>query len=410
MGFFDQFKKNTDKSEKAVSTPAQPETATADKPENLLIEPTLDRKELLAMVAEKCAGGEMQNDSLWYPEYRLRLKLEFGQMAHGNNMYNVQLLFIVQHPWFDEEMVESCAGVGKTPDEAMKRGTENFCAVVFTFLLAAFKCDCDNWLTADIMGRKCNFRIPCTRANMHMGDGESVDLWELIKDEIPHYLGTKRCYWVKLFSSSLNGIPNCEARINGIVYPDLTEILEKDVISRNHAISGFSSDKTFILLIQKEETYQPCPFTKQEVGELTFRAIRLYQNVDNEESRSKTDAMVRELAPNDSVAMEVISFLPEIFAHMVVQFRDNDTLIPVVNRGKPEIELKKSQVRSYGYIEDAVEQYLRKQRPSKEEINQILAMSAKFHAISEAIQNGAKIENLRLSQLVYFVNEKYIPW
>lgn len=381
-----------------------------ENPENLLIQPTLDSKELLAMVAEKCAGGEMQGDSLWYPEYRLRLKLAFGQMAKANHMYRVQLLFIVHHPWFDEELVESCAGVGKTPDEAMKRGTENFCSVVFTFLLAAFKCDCDNWLTADIMGRKCDFRIPCTRANMHMGDGEGVDLWELVKDEMPHYLGTKRCYWVKLFSSSLNGIPNCEARINGIVYPDLTEILEKDVIERNHAVSGFSSDKTFLLLIQKEETYQDCPFTKQEVGELTFRAIRLYQNIKSEYTVEKTNAMIRELAPNDSVAMEVISFLPEIFAQMVVQFRDNDTLIPVVNRGKPEIHLKKSQVRTYGYIEDAVEQYLRKQQPEEDEIKQILAMSSKFHAISQAIENGSKIENLRLSQLVYFVNENYVPW
>ncbi len=410
MGLFDQFKKNTNKPEKDVK-PSE-KTASADEKQEkaLLIEPTLDKTELLAIVAEKCKGAEVQGDSLWYPEYRLRLRLEFGQMAHANGMYNVQLLFIVHHAWFDEELVESCAGVGKTPDEAMTRGTENFCAVVFTFLLAAFKCDCDNWLTADIMGRKCEFRIPCTRANMHMGIGESVDLWELVKDEMPHYLGTKRCYWVKLFSSSLNGIPNCEARINGIVYPDLTEILEKDVIKRNHAKLGFSSDKTFLLFIQKEETYQPCPFTKQEIGELTFRAIRLFQNIASEYTAEKANAMIRELSPNDSVAMEMISFLPEIFAQQVVQFRDNDTLIPVVNRGKPEIQLKKSQVRTYGYIEDAVEQYLRKQKPDNEEIGQILAMSSKFHAISQAIQNGSQIENLRLSQLVYFVNENYVPW
>ena len=110
------------------------------------------------------------------------------------------------------------------------------------------------------------------------------------------------------------------------------------------------------------------------------------------------------------LGIELVSFLPEIVAQQVVQFRDNDTLIPVVDRGKPEFELKKSQVRSFGYISDAVAQYLRKQRPTKDEIYQILALSAKFHALSEAIEKGAKLEDLRMSQLVYFVDSAYHIW
>ena len=60
---------------------------------------------------------------------------------------------------------------------------------------------------------------------------------------------------------------------------------------------------------------------------------------------------------------------------------------------------------------DAVEQYLRKQHPTQEEIHHILRISGKFEVLTRAMQDkGIKAEDLRLSQLVYFVNDNYHVW
>ena len=377
----------------------------------LLVEPTLDRREVVALLDAECPGGENAGEWLLFREHDLQVSVDFGSMQSNRDksVWSVQLLFIAQHPFFDEDLVESVVGVGKTPDDAIRNGAHNICIGVLPFVTAAFGCDCDNWIESDVMGRKYRFRIPCTRGNLHAGGGEATDLWELVQEELPKYLGTKRCYWVKLFSACVNGIPNCEARVNGTVYPELTDVLYKDA-AKHHDESGYSSDKVFVLLIQDEKTYTPCQFTKQEVGEMTFKALRLFQNIVDEESAQKMKELIVSLAPTYDLGLELLTFTPEAFANQVVQYRDSDKLMPVINRGKPEHVLTKAQVRSYGYIEDAVFQYLHKAKPSEEEIKQILAVSAKFHAISEGLENGAKLEDLRLSPLVYFVRDTYRVW
>lgn len=379
------------------------------QPQPLLIQPTLDKAELLQIVTERCPGAEMQGDWLLYRKNMLRLTIEFGEMRRIEETYCVQLLFIVQHPWFDEDMVETVDGFGGDPDDAMRSGTEQFCTYVMPYLMQAFDCKGEEFLTADLRGHRHTFRIPEQMGVLHTGEGQETDLFAIVKDALPSYLGTKRCYWVKLYSSVMNGNVICGAMINGTISPGLTELLYKEIIPRRQTVR-FSSDKEFVLLIQNEDTWKPCPFTKQEVGELVFRAFKVMQEIKDENSSKEISAAIRHAAPNLSVGTEIVAFLPEVLCQQVVQFMDNEHLMPVVNYGKPDCELKKSQVRSYGYIEDAIFQYLRKQKPTQDEINQILAMSGKFHAISEGIRKGIKLEALKLSQLVYFVDESYEVW
>ena len=399
MGQFDTFRKDSEKQ-------------GTSEAESLLIEPKLDRKEIAALLHEECPGGELADVWVLFKEHNLRVTVDFGSMQSNpdKTVWSVQLLFIAQHPsYFDEDLVESVIGVGKTPDDAIRNGVQNIITGTLPSVLAAFGCESDEWIEADVMGRNYRFRVPCNRANQHAGEGEVTDLWEIVKETLPKYLGTKRCYWVKLYSACVDGVPNCEARINGTVYPDLTDVLYREAV-KSRDKSRYVSDKVFVLLIQDDATYTPCGFTKQEVGEMAFRALRLLQNIEDEESARKVQDMIVSLAPTHDLGLELLSFLPEIFACQVVQYRDNDSLMPVIDRGKPEIELKKSQVRSYGYIEDAVFQYLHKVRPSEDEIKQVLATSAKFHAISEGIEKGAKLEDMRLSPLVYFVDRNYRVW
>lgn len=377
--------------------------------ENAILEPTLDKPEIIAILDKECPGGKNAGEWLLFREHDLRVTVEFGEMTAANGMYSVQLLFIAKHPFFDEDLVESVVGVGPTPDDAIRIGAKNMAQEALVSVIRSFDSVAEPLPPTHIMGKEYRFHVPKTRGMLHIGQTEPTDLWELIEDKLPQYLGTKRCYWVSMFSACVNGIPQCEVRINGDVVNDLTDILLTDAI-KHKDVKGYTADKMFVLITQDEETYTPCPYTKQDAGEATFRAMRLFQHIRDEETVRKYHSEILNICPARNLGIELVSFLPEIVAQQVVQFRDNDTLIPVVDRGKPEFELKKTQVRSYGYISDAVAQYLRKQNPPKEEINQILALSAKFHALSEAIEKGAKLEDLRMSQLVYFVDGAYQVW
>jgi len=373
------------------------------------LSPPQQRKELLSAVMEHCPGAVWEGDALHYPGQALRVALEFGQTGSQEDRFSAQLLFILHHDWFDEELVESCASIGHSLEEAMKACAEEFSESVLKSVLASFDDTHQETFTADVMNEKHIFHVPDEIPVMHKGKGAPADLFGIIKDKISGYLGKKRAYWVKLYSADMGDKQFCEARINGVVYPDLTDLLYQEIFRRSDR--QISIDKLFLLFTQDSATFKPCPFTKQNVGELTFMTLDLLKQITDETSRQNVTEEIRKFCPEYSIFVELISFLPEIAAQKIVDFRDNDGLIPVINRGKPEFMLKKSQVRSYGYMEDAFDQYLRKRVPSQEEIDNLLRLSSKFEVIIRAMQNDeVKIQDLRLSELVYFVNEHYYIW
>lgn len=374
-----------------------------------ILPPEEQRKILLNIVAELCPGAVRDGDALYYSRHDLHVRLEFGQTSSHENRFSAQLLFILRHPWFDEDLVESCASMGNSLEVAMKACTEEFAQSVLQAVLDALAHPGTETITAKIIHQKYVFHVPENHILLHKGNGSPIDLWDAVKEKIPEYLGTKQVYWIKLFSADMGDKQFCEARINGTVYPDLTDLLYQELLSRKDR--QISIDKLFLMLIQDEQTYQPCPFTKQNVGDLTFLALDKLTEATDEDAHQKAVHEIHQLCPDYSIAMELVAFLPEITAQIVVNFRDNDALIPVFNYGNPEFELKKSQVRSYGYMADAVEQYFRKYQPSQEEVYRLLRISGKFETISRALQDDSiKIEDLRLSQLVYFVSDQYQVW
>ena len=372
------------------------------------LSPEEQRKILLALISEHCPGAVMEGDTLHYTGQALHVALEFGKVHSHENRFSTQLIFILRHDWFDEELVESCASLGDSLEDAMKACTAEFSESVLKSVLYSLDNPGSEVIASEIIGKKYKFHVPEQHLVLHKGKGKNIDPWETVKDKIPEYLGTKRVYWIKLFSADMGEKQFCEARINGIVYPDLTDLLYQELLSRKDR--QISINKLFIVLIQDAETYEPCPFTKQNVGDLTFLALDKMTDITDEASKAKIFREIAKFCPDYSIAIELIAFLPEIVSQYVVNYRDSDALIPVFDYGKPEYELKKSQVRSYGYMADAVEQYIRKHQPSPEELENLLRISGKFETVSRSLRENIGIEDLRLSQLVYFVSKNYRVW
>ncbi len=361
------------------------------------------------MIAEYCPGAIMEGNALHDTQHALHIAVEFGQIGSHEGRFSAQLLFILSHDWFDEDLVESCASIGNSLEEAMKACTQEFSECVLKSVLTALDQKESETITADLMGKKYLFHVPPMRTAMHKGKCPPADLWNAVQDKIPEYLGTKRVYWIKLYSADMGNRQFCEARINGTVFPDLTDLLYQEIFRRKDR--QISIDKLFLVFIQDHSTYRKCPFTKQDVGELTFMTLDRLLEITDDDSHRKILPEIMKFCPDSSIYTELTVFLPEIAAQKLIDFRDNDALMPVVNYGKPEYELKKSQVRSFGYMEDAFEQYLRKRQPSRDELMNLIRQSGKFEVMTRAIQDEAiKIQDLRMSQLVYFVDQNYHVW
>ncbi len=410
MGLFNKSKKNREKlSEKNNIIRAD---AIAASPVPVKQKSTVSVSQLLEIVKEKCDGAQWQGDKhLVYKDVDLSLTVKIGECGGAGNRFSAQLLFVLEHPYFDDELVESSVGVGSSIDEAMKIAAESFCASVLTFIIAALKCTGEETITTTIDGNEHIFHIPCTRAIHHYGlkSDKPADLWNIVKNRIPQYLGTKKAYWIKLYSSYTGQNSACEVRINGIVYPDITDLLYKAAAVKDNSAT-FSSDKQFILLIQDDSTYKSCPFDIEQVRELTWEAIEKMKTIHDKETHKSVFEDIRESTPITSLGRELCAFIPEIYSQVIVNYRDSDGIMPVIDRNVKSTVYMKSQIRSYGYIQYAIYRYLEKYRPSSEENIKILTLSAKFGAVNKAVGDGAKLEDLRMSALGYPVDEDYVIW
>lgn len=363
--------------------------------------------ELLAIIAQRVPDSVPHAGGLLYP-CGLVLTIDTGSMQTVAGAWTAQVLFIAQHDWFDEAMVISIAGTGRSADEALQNAANQYASAYLPAILKAFDGGRQS-IEADIPGNVHRFAIPDSRPVLHTGEGDPVELWRLIAAEMPHYIGTKRAYWIEMTASAVNGRADAEVRVNGAVCHRLSDILFEDLTKRSAGAAGYCSDKQLVMLLQHADTVTECPYDKQRVGDLTFRAFRLMQNIRDEKTMRATQRDILALTAVRPLAEELLAFLPEITAQLVVQYRDNDGLIAMPEHGA-HFRLNRTQVRSYGYIEDALIQYLRKQQPERREINQVLAASAKFHAVAEAMKKGVKLEDFRVSELAYKVGEDYLVY
>ncbi len=365
----------------------------------------------LKYVADRFPGAVFSDNTVTFPEYGLTVKLRMGEMTPINSNYTVQMIYILEHEYFEENMTESVAGFGSTPYAAMKMGAESFCTGVLHFILAALKCDGEETVTAKVMNDEQIFRVPCTMGMFHVGERfmSGGDFWHLLKDQIVGYLGKKKAYWIKLYAAWSGDHLTVEARINNTVYPELTEELRK-VVRKPAEPIPYGADKQFILLIQKDETYEKAPYTHDQVKDLVYDTIERMKEIDSSESYNAIAGRIYDDCPVKSLAREMIAFIPEIYCCVVLNTGERDGIIALDSNTGKQWEMKRSQLRGYGWIDGAVYRYIREKAPSKEENMKILGISSRFKSAYQAITKGAKLEDLVFSEMMYRIDEDYIAY
>lgn len=115
-----------------------------------------------------------------------------------------------------------------------------------------------------------------------------------------------------------------------------------------------------------------------------------------------------EMTGNKSVAAEVRIFIPEIFAKLTLGYQEGDSLF--VMQDDSSIEIKKTQLRSYFYIQQVVLEYFAT-RPPKEDVQQIVVNSVAFRELKKANEQGHEPKDLFVPGTSFKIGvENYKVW
>lgn len=336
------------------------------------------------------------------------IDVKIGKQEEKEDVNLLQALFIVEHDDFDEPLLEPVDAQGTTKDDAAKMAADIFYGAV--------------WHPLDqSMFKKNPVNIPVTYLNQHYDfdmyaqsivrigtspDEKPVMLINGIINQMPKYLGSKKYYWVRIYLAKHKDREIIEVRVNNSVCVELAKPY-KPYIDTWDASEKFLCEKQYAIFVQRDE--DKCPFKKETVMNTTREALKKMVEIKGREDYIKMAEELDEIAESKDLAAEVRIFIPEILAKMTLGYQEGDSLFLI--DGDNRIEFKKTQLRSYFYIQQAMIEYLNS-RPPQEDVQKIVMNSVAFRELRKVSQEqGHKPQDLFVPGTAYKIgNEGYKVW
>jgi len=118
---------------------------------------------------------------------------------------------------------------------------------------------------------------------------------------------------------------------------------------------------------------------------------------------------IDKMAGDIALSAEIRVFTPEIMARHILRYGEGDSLFLMV--GDDRVEFKKTQLRSYFYIQQVIFDYHTRVKPEKEQVMRIVANSASFKEIQKAVQEGHEPTDMYAPGTTYKIDvENYQVW
>lgn len=364
------------------------------------------KAEVLKALNEKLKGNLYDECIIMPRGYTIDVKI--GKHEEKEEVKLVQVIFIVNHDDFDEPLIDPVDAQGKNYEEAAKMAADIFYGGV--------------WHPIEQAKEKKNpIHIPVTYLNQHYDfdmyaqsivrigtstNAKPVMLLAFIKNEIPKYLGSKKYYWLRIYLAKHKDREIIEVRVNGSVCSELHKFF-KPYIDSWDASSTFICEKQYGFFVQRED--DKCPFKKDDVVNTARAALEKMVKISNRDEYMAMADELEEIAGNKDIAAEVRIFIPEILAKLTLGYQEGDSLFLI--DGDSKIEFKKTQLRSYFYIQQVVLEFLNK-RPSQEDVQKIVLNSVAFRELKKVNQEqGHEPKDLYVPGTAFKIGtENYKVW
>ena len=356
-------------------------------------------------IRSKYPDALFEKGKLIFSEYNVILAFRIDDFSRKNGIYTAKILFETEHPFFDFSSDDLYAGSGKTEEDAVNSAVNSYITITLESIFRSLEELPKDSVSSEYSGKHHIFYVPSVRSSAIAGQQgpDCIELFSVIKKDVPKYLGGRKAYWISMFASCAGGNVYCQANINNSLCFELTSLL-RSYASEWDDTQTFRSQKEYILLIQDDSTYEQYPFSFAQISEYTSQTINLINKADN-----MSDVLNKtiNICGDRNLAAELCFFIPEIYCSAVLKVNEHDDIR--MRSGEHIHSLKKSQISSYGYIEKNIISYIDTVHPSKDESMKILRFSSKFSAVSKAISEGTNIEDLILSGLQFSIFDDYIP-
>lgn len=367
-----------------------------------------DIKEIVLEALNQKLNGNLFDNCVIMPR-GFTVDVSIGKCEKTDEIVMLSVAFIVRNDDFDEPILDPVDAQGKTEEEAAAMAADIFFGGLWHPLNQSMFKQKPIPLSVDFLHQHYDFDM-YAHSIVKIGkkqeeDSEQTVLVNRIMSEIPKYLGSKKYYWIRIYLARYKENKIIEVRINGSVCVELAKFFT-DYLESWGESDRFIAEKQYAICVNKADV--DCPFTKDEVIALSNIAIEQMSTCTSQE---QYDAMVKKLkeeANNDSLASEVRIFVPEILSKLIMGYKEGDSLFLMEDGSN--IEFKKTQLRSYFYIQQAVIQFLSKQ-PPKEKVLQIVANSVAFRELRKAHEAGHEPGDLYVPGTSYRIaDENYRVW
>lgn len=372
--------------------------ATEEKKVNL--------KQLALEAVNEKLNGTLYDDCIIMPK-GYTIDVQIGRNEESNGVRLVAVIYIIKNDEFDEPIIDPVDAQGRTEEEAVKMAADIFFAGIWHPLSQSMIKKNPTHISVDYLNQHYDFDM-YAQSVVRIGVSEEKTptmLLNYIREDIPKYLGSKKYYWIRIFLAKMKERTVIEVRINGTVCSNLAEKFKEYVESWGDT-DRFLCEKQYGVFVQREDDM--CPFNKELVVNVTKRAIELLENCNSPEEYKEIIKEIEELAGDKALASEIRIFVPEILAKLTIGYGEGDSLF--LMKDGSSIEFRKTQLRSYFYIQQVLLEYLSK-RPEQERVMKIVANSVAFREVRKAHEAGHEPKDLYVPGTSYSIGlEDYKVW
>ena len=368
-------------------------------------DPVLELKQMVLEKLNTKLNGTLYDDCVIMPK-GYTIDVQIGRREEKDDIKLLQVIFIVKNDEFDEPLIDPVDAQGKTDDEVTQMAVEIFFGGVWHPIDQSMTKKNPTHISVNYLRQHYDFDMYAQSVvRIGVKDKQPVMLMHYIKAEIPKYLGSKKYYWVRVYLARYKDKKVVEVRVNGSVCTELARFFQAYVDAWGDT-ETFISEKQYGIFVQRED--DKCPFKKELVVESAKKAIDMMINCNSREEYLKLAEDLENIVGDKNLASEIRIFLPEIFAKLTLGYTEGDSLFLIEEEGN--IEFKKTQLRSYFYLQQVVLEYL-STKPAQENIMKIVANSVAFRELKKAHEQGHEPKDLYVPGTSYKIgNSDYKVW
>ena len=377
--------------------------------------PSADVKQMVLEKLNEKLKGTLYDDCVIMPK-GFTVDVQVGRMEEKGEIKLIQVVFIVKNDDFDEPLIDPVDAQGMTHEEAAQMAADIFYAGLWHPIDQSMNKKNPVHFSVDYLRQHYDFDMYCQSVvRIGVKEKQPIMLMGYLKDEISKYLGSKKYYWIRIYLARFQDKKITEVRVNGSVCNELSKLF-LDYVNSWPEGDGFTCEKQYGIFVNRAD--DECPFDKDTVMKAARETIEMMTTIKSREEYNEMSKKVEEMTGDKALAAEIRIFIPEIFAKLTLGYREGDSLFLIEGEGDDttQIEFRKTQLRSYFYLQQAVLEYFNK-KPEQEKVTRIVTNSVAFNELKKAIDkskeegNEIKPVDLYVPGTSYKINvENYKVW